>query len=494
MADAFAQFETLLREFISPAVIDLEFKDDDPGWNLIGSFQPETMGGRRDYDTGTSGYPPGYEAQFVIKVQSAGRVTGGKFTGNTLTAMGADSHLFMGQAADAKFLDPRKSALRAHIRVKMILKRILGDISINFQQIVADLASNPLEEVSSGMIEDATKRVRGKVMNEFYGAGDGTIAQVNLAAGYTITETAGGVEVVIDNGTWGRFMKGDLIVAGSDADPRILRVGAGGNGGTGEMRVVSIDQDLRTIKLQSAPGVGNISLSDDDHLILGDNYDFSASSVALGSLAAEGVESLLINSGVFPGTISPKFTSGLDVTNHTELKSFITDTSSTLEDPTMEAVTLQLDKILDLEVDPPTAFIAERSLWTKHAQLERENNALVQVPMGATFRAAGGVSGPMLGHMEHTFQRFNSKRIRPNSILGLNPSTFRRYIPLGDRTIQWVYGSGPLAGIASIFGPAYDGVQLIELASAPFNVYIQFGCLDPRANFRRLGLKTQRDT
>ena len=121
MADSFVQFETLLREFISPAAIDLEFKDDDPAWNLIGTFQPETVGGSRVFDSTASDFPAGYEAVTKIKVQTGGRVSGGNFSGNTLVMMGKDSHLAMGQAADAKYLDPRKTPLRAYIDIRMIL-------------------------------------------------------------------------------------------------------------------------------------------------------------------------------------------------------------------------------------------------------------------------------------------------------------------------------------------------------------------------------------
>lgn len=489
MADSFAQYETLLREYVPGAVTDLVLKDDDPAWNLIGTFEPHGVGGRREYDATASDYPAGYEARFKIKSQLGGRVTAGTFAGNTLTMMGKDSHLAMGQAADAKYLDPRKTPLRAHIPIIMELMRIKGSVTQNHQQIMADLAADPIEEVAAGSTEDAVKRFRGYVMNCFYGNGTPTIAQVNAASPTDPTETAGGVSVTIDGGTWGRFMKGDLIVFGSDADPRVQ---VGGNI-SGYARIVAIDQDLRTIKVQSELGEGTLNISDNDHIMLADAYNFSAASTAAGSLVPEGAESLLINSGVFPGSTSPGFTSGLDVSHHTELKSFITDTTTAMDDPTMDAVTVLLDKILDLDEDPPSAFIAERSLWTYHAQLERENHAMIQVPMGATFQAAGGVAGPVLGHQEYRFQRFNSKRIRPNSILGLNPRVWMKYIPMGDRVIHWVYGSGPLAGIQSIFGPTFDGTQLTELVDAPFNAYFQFGCKDPRLNFRRLGLKNQRD-
>ena len=258
------------------------------------------------------------------------------------------------------------------------------------------------------------------------------------------------------------------------------------------MRFVAIDSDNRTIRLQSEPGEGDITLTDYDHLMLADTYDFTAASVAAGTLTPNGFESLLITSGVFPGSISPKFTSGLDVSHHTELKSFV-ETESPMVDPTMDTFTEMLDKIADLEKPPPTAFIAERSIWTLFAEIERENSSLVTIPMGTTFNAAGGVAGPVLSHMEHRFQRFSSARVRPNAAIGLSPETFMRFMPLGDRVIHWVYGNGPLSGYSSIFGPVSDGVRLTELADAPFNGYAEFGCKDPRRNLRKVGINAKRD-
>jgi hypothetical protein len=260
------------------------------------------------------------------------------------------------------------------------------------------------------------------------------------------------------------------------------------------MIVVNVDADERAIYLQSAPGEGSISITAGDRLYIQDSYNFDATGTdATNALTTEGLESLLIASGTFPGSTTQKFPSGLDVDHHSKLKAFITDTSSTPEDPTMESMTILLDKILELEKVPPTALIGERSLWTLFSQLERDNHALIQVPMGAPFQAAGGVTGPMLSHGEHRFQKFNSVRIRPGMVAGINPSTWRKYIPMGDRTIRWALGNGIFSGAPSIFGPLHDGVQLLETVDAPFDGFAEFGCLDPRANFLRKGLRTQRD-
>lgn len=495
MADAFDQFELLVREYIAPAVTDLTMPSDDVAQDLIGTFQPETIGGRRGPYSTTDLSPAGYEARYEIKVQVGGRVAGGTFLGNTQTMMGKNTHLVMGQAADALYLDPRKTPSRSYIELAMRLKRIKGSITINRQQYFADMATKPIEAVAGDHVMDAVQRLRSYISNAWYGNGSGYLAQVNNAAGVSVTETAGGVEVAIDGGTFARFMKGDIIVGTTNADPYVQRAGSI----SGLMRVVNIDADNRSIWLQSEPGEGTIALSDNDVLLYADTYLFGGASHEVNSLVPQGVgiaggSGLLRSSGVFPGSVNARYGSGgLSVADHSELKSFIVDRTATPVDPTPDEISSVVDKILDANMEPPTAVIGERSLWTLYAMLERETHGVIQVPMGAPFQAAGGVSGPIIRHMEHSFTRFVSNRIESGSVVGINPSTWMKYMPLGDRSIHWFYGNGPMSGIGSIFGPTFNGIQATELADAPFDAFCEFGCLNPRQNFRIRGLKTQRD-
>ena len=483
MADSFDQFQTLVRERLADAVLSVEFTDvTDPLWSMIGQFMPESMGGRREYDTGASDYPAGYEAKYKIKVQSGGLVTGGSFSGNTLVAMGKDSHLASGQGADALYPDPALAPMASWVTIKMVLKRILGVVSVNDQQLTAKLASQTVDEVAGDEAIDAAKRVRNTYLNGMYGDGTATIAQ--CLAGASVTETAGGVTVTLKNGTYARFMKGDIIVAGSNANPRVQRAGAI----AGRMNVVSIDPDGRHIKLQSRPGEGTITLSADDHLMLDGMYVFGGASDAVNSRHMNGLDSLLINTGVFPNSTSPEFPSGLDVAHHTELKAFIQDDSAAMVEPTMENLTLLLDKIEDAGLVPPTAIISERGVWTRWAQLERENHATTMIPQGGAFQAAGGVAGPVLTHMGRTFQKFVSARVRPNAAYGIAPDTFMNFVPLGDRAIHW-----KLERTGSIFYMVQSGRQLTELSGAPFNTYGEFGCRMPPRNWKHLGLLAQRD-
>lgn len=493
MAGSFEQFTSLLREHFPRVAINLQLEDDDPSWDLIGTFQPEEQAGRRDPTaTGANAFdfPAGYEANMRIKVMSGGRVAGGTFAGNTLQMMGADTHLPMGQAADGLYLDPALTPLPAYIKIKMILKRILGSLSKNHQQAMAELVQSPADEVAGDVMVDSTRRLRNLILNGLYGDGTAAMAYLNDASPPTVDETAGGVEVTLDNGTWGRFDKGDLIQFTDSS--YVLRVGNGASGSDGYCRVVQVDGDRRSIKVQAMPGRGTIqALADNDYLILGKTIDFNNSNAVIG--VTEGYESLLINSGTFPGSTSPFAPTGYDVGDHTELKAFIAGTDGPNEDPTMDAVTELLDKIEEHSYPPPRAWISERGVWTLHSQIDKATQSVVQVPMGVTYVASGGVAGPVLSHMENRFQKFTSKRVRPNCIIAINPDTWKKFMPLGDRAIHWVYGTGLLSGFPSIYGPVSAGRQLTELADAPFNAYCEFGCINPRANFRRLGLKAQRD-
>jgi len=490
MANAWDQFEILLQEFMAPSAVNLEFEDDDPGWSLMGLAEPVTNAGRRR-DEGTSTLnPEGLEARYTVKVQSGGRVAGGTFAGNNVVQMGKDDHLYMGQSASAKYLDPVKTPASSHVDVVMELMRMRGSVTINHQQIEADLAARTVDDVGLEVLEDSTRRLRSYILNQWYGDGTASVATVNGAA--TVSETTPDEITLDQSGTFARFMMGDLVVAGSNADPFVQRTGAI----SGLMRVVDVDTYNRKIKLESEPGEGNISLSDGDHLILADTYDFSGASHSTNALTAEGFESLIDNTGVFPGTTSTRFGSGLNRDDHSYLKGVVVDhrsSGSPTKEPTMSVIAEILDNILNGGIMPPTALIAERSIWTLHSILERESHSMVTVPMGQIFAGAGGVAGPVLQHMEHRFQRFSSVRMRPNSVFGYAPDTWAKFIPLGDRTVRWVLGNGPLAGAGSIFGAVYSGTQLTELADAPFNSYVQFGCKDPRRNFRVLGIKAQRD-
>lgn len=483
VGDSFDQFETLLREFIDASVVRLVLEDDDPIWAIMDIFKPVTRAGR---DTASSP-AAGYEASWRVLVQEGGRVAAGSFAGNDIEKAGKDTHLMVGQAASAKYLDPTLTPMDSWIKVFMLLKRILGSITVNEQQILAKLATDPIDQVAGDHLRSAASKVRRYMTNMFWGDGTGEMAQINDSGLTAIDDnvtTAGGTTVAIDGGTFARFGMGDLIQFGTDASPRVLRNSTGNL--KGFCRVVNIDRKDRTLKVEA--DTEQLTVADNDRIFLAETYDFNAATHAAAKLLLpEGVESLLIDSGNFPGTAS------LDVDHHSVLKSFITDTSSAPKDPTPEEISLLIDEIADAGMPPPEALFFERSGWTRYAQLEREAGAQYVVPQGAAFVASGGVDGPVLQHMGNRFQRFTSVKMREKTMIGLAPSTWRMFLPIGGKgTIHWAYSTGTRSGHGSIFGPVHDGVQLTELSEAPFNVFFQVGCDNPMRNFRHPGLKVAR--
>lgn len=482
MADSFDQMELLFRESVDDAVIHLELEDDDIAWNLIDTFRPKDSAGR-DTDNAVGSGDAGWFASWRIRVQRGGIVTGGTFSGNTLDQMGADNNLFIGQAADALYPDPANVPMRSYEKIRMALKRLQGNNVINRQQILAQLATEPLEDVAAGHTEDTVAQVRALITAWLYGAGNSTIAQVNNSANITLTKGSN-TAIPVDAGTAYRFVVGQRYVVGSNADPRVTRGGTAADPVV--IRCVDIDTDDRQPYFETEPGSTDLVVQDDDHIMVAGSYDFTASSVANGTRAANGFESLLIKTGNFPGAVNP------DVTKHRHLKSYVVGDEANLVPPTPEIVAELIDKITDAGKRPPSVLIAEQSLWTLYSQLERQAVATYPVPQGGAFMASGGVAGPRISHGEVTFARLASPRIRPGSILGMAPDTWMRFMPLGNKTIKWALAGGGVAGAESIFGPIRSGRQLSELSDAPYDVFVEFGCTDPRRNFRRIGLHSQR--
>lgn len=486
--DAFEQFETLLRENIESAVENLILPDDDVSWQLINTFQPTSVGGK---DTDGNA---GFEASWRVRVQSGGLVTGGTMAGNTITMLGAGSNLPMQQAADAKYPDPAQAPMRGWLKMRMLLKRLRGVTTINKTQIWTQLATDPIEEVAAGHIEDVVALVRHYITNYFWGDGGGALAQVNNASGYTILE-ATPVEVAISGGTPLRFKKGQRYQAGSTvayanfgAATRTQRTGAL----NGVFRCVSDPTKDRTLFFQSEPGEGDISLTHTDDLLMHGTFDWNATyvvdatGVSSGSNVPNGVESLLPSTGNYPGT-------SYAVTSYPELAAYVEGSETNLEAPEPTVLAEFTDAIADLGLTPPNVAIAERSIWTLWSQLEREGFSTYQVPQGGAFTASGGISGPILSHQEFDFHRLHSAKMRPNMLLVTDPTTWKKFMPIGNGAIQWYYRTGTMAGTSSIFGPVVDGRQVTDMAQAPYDAFVEFGQTHPRRSIRRLGLKARRD-
>lgn len=500
MANAFDNIAVLLREMVSPAVLKLRTMMDPPEWNLMSSFDPETQGGKREY-SGTE-YPTGYDVRYKIEVQKAGRVAGGRLGGNTLVMAGHEAHLAVGSANDSLSLDPRHTPRRSHIEISMPLYRMRGSLVVEEEEMRSQLITDPVEDITANLVEDAVMRVRRMLVNQFVGNGVGWLAQVDASGGLNITETApgtSGVAVPLKFGTYQRFMVGDRILFAADPGGGATWTRKTGTlPNSGVCVVVDLDEDNRQLRVNSLPGEGTIAVADSDYIIPLEHYDFLAATHAAAQVMPPGLESFILSSGVFPGTLNARYPTGLNVTDHQVLKGWRegspTSTGSSLVEPRMENLTILLDRIIDTGKEPPVAWLAERSIWTLLSILEREDNMVVNVPMGQVYNAGAGVAGPVLGHMEHRFQKFNSTSLRPNTIFGMNPRFWKLFIPLGDRTLRWRYGNGVLSGYPSIFGPTYDGFRLADMAHAPFDVFAAFGLIDPKTQMLKFGVKSQRDT
>lgn len=482
MADAFAQFETLLAENLGDMVHDLYLPEvDDPALMLIERFDPLGYGGRESatgaVSAGEYASAAGYEARIKLKLQRGGMIRGAGWSGNTIDMMGSGNDIPVGQAADALSPDPTKVPMAQYKTIRASLKRVKGNVVVNEQQIMSDLIGSPIEDIAGDYLEDAVFQVRTNCAGWFYGDGTGSLAQ----AANTESITAGSQTTVeLKTGTFSRFIKGQRYVFGDDSASWPATTTQLG----GIARCVNVDPESRTVQFELEVGQDAVTLAVDDHIILEGSVDFANNT----SLVHEGVESLFINTGTLHG---------LDVTVYNELKARVDGSVTNMQQPTPELIAASLDYIADSREELPSVLISERSVQSHYAQLEKAGYAQYVVPAAGGTQYGGGTSagqdgGVLFTHGNKTFAWYVSSFVRPNSIIGIAPESMRKFMPLGTNAIRWKFRQGGMAGAPNIFGPVYVGGQLSELLQAPFEAHAEFMCQRPRRNFRILGVHNQR--
>ena len=477
--DAFDQFQILLNQKMQQSVEYLELPEvDDVFPQLAMSAQNVAELGQLQ-DLTIANLVPGYEASWTAKIQSGGLITGGSFGETQLRKMGPGNNLIMGIAANALHVDPTKAAQPSYIKLKSRLKKVMGCYTEDWEKIEARIISRPIE-TAMDVIEDTTRLIRSTAGSCMWGAGNGVMGQVDLAAGYNITE-AGITWVAIKNSQIYRFIKGQRYVAATIVAgvPTVARAGTLNTPGV--MRCVGLNPQTLKVGFQSEDGEGTIALSDGDGLILEGLWDFAANATR----CCNGVENLLKTSGAFPDSdIS-------DVTDYPELQVFQAGDESARVEPTGD----KIDEILDLMTAPqpntPPALVAESNLWTLYSRLERQANMLTLVPQGEAYLANGGVRAPLYSYGNKTFARLSSAKCRPGTMYGLDATSFVRFMPQ-DLSARWRMANGGLAGAQNIFRPITIGARLSGSMTAEWDAWYQLSVLRPQKNVIRYGFLNQR--
>ena len=477
MADAFDQFQILIRENMGNASHNLTIPEvDDIAIRLMNSAEPLGLGGRTQGSTGAYSGASGYEARRKVKLQRGGMVQGSGWAGNTLTMMGANSDTPVGQAADALAPDPTKVPLAQYKELYESLKRVQGNLVVNHSQIMNDLIGDSIEDVAADFIEDGQYQVRTNCCAWLYGDGSGSLGQCANTEG----ALSGQHTIELKTGTFSRFIKGQQYVFADDsAGWPTTKTQLGG-----VARCVNVDGHNRTVQFEMEPGEAAPTLAVDDHILLKGSVDFATNA----SLVHNGFESMIVESGTLHG---------LNVATYVELKGKVSGDESNFEQPTPDLIDKSIDYITDMREQAPNVLISERSVQSNYAQLEKAGYATYNVPESGGTTYGGGVNagedgGATYHHGTRTFTWYVSSFVRPNSIIGIAPDTFMRFQPMGSDTIRWRYGNGGMAGANGIFGPVYVGSQLSELLQAPFETHAEFMCVRPRRNFRILGVHNQR--
>lgn len=257
------------------------------------------------------------------------------------------------------------------------------------------------------------------------------------------------------------------------------------------MICTNVNKKTRDVHFQSAPGEGSISLSDGDDLMRIGVYDFSAANVTAGSYKCiQGIHGMVKSSGQFPGAPS-----GVNVEDYSELQGFVDGDYSSLQAPTPELIAEYLDWIDTGGSELPSMIVSERSVQTVYSQYEKANSHVVLVPQGQAVSPNGGVRAPMFSHGGKAFVWPTSRACKPNTIYGMDPGSLVRFMPIGDGSLRWKIGSGPTAGLGTMFRPVLTdgGVRMTKVSEAPYNAYGQLGINKPNMFFIIQGVQSQRD-
>lgn len=474
--EAYTRFQMLLREEAAAAVEDLTPEQpDDILWYIMSRAKPVRVGKTIVYGSNAP-----YEYSWNVRVQRAGRISGGSFAGSTQTLMGPDSLLPMGQAADAKYLDPAYTPNRGYLTMTQGLKRMRGQLTANMSDLQADFLSNPVESVAADHVEDVVYLARKLMTVLGYSDGYGVIGIVTGGGTtYTVSEGTTGTAVSVSASQIYRFEKGQRYVAASLSSGVPTTPVAGSLNTPGVFRCVDINPRNNTVTFESEPGEGNITLTDDDGIILEGMYDFGTST----SASINTIKQLLLDSDAvyFPG-------STYYVNKHSELMSYVYAADDSDVDwvfPEPHVFASILDTMADAGDKPPSVLVGQRAIWTLFSQIQQDRNMIVSVPQGAVFQANGGVTLPVIQHGTHRFALAPSSYIEPNAVFGLTPGSFQRSLPDGMDRIRWAMSDSGVSGFNGIFRPVTSGRQLTETLAADFDLFGQIGQTRPRNNFRR---------
>jgi hypothetical protein len=480
ITDTFARFENLVRELLDDTVVNLEIKADDPMWGLLKTMRNVTKMGRR---TVSGSGTPGYEAKWNVQLQEGGLIEGASFGDTSAEMMGPGNELSMGLGADSLHIDPVVVPQRSYLLLNSLLRKIRGSVTLSRDDIEADLVSDPVSEVATGYVSDATSQVRHAITAQTWAKGNGVMAFAD--GGGTISEGTTPTWLAVAQGQCFRFKRGQRYVfADSTLATPVQGGGTDVSSPASFARCVGVNKRNLKVGFESEPGEGDIVVADGGAMLYAGMYDLDAGA----SLAQNGLENLLISSGTFPDTSH-------NVANYPELQAFIegspTAASTAFIAPEPEVIDEILDRMTAPGDPPPSVLLAEANVWTLYSHLERRAHAIYSVPQGAQFTASGGVNGPVVGYGGKTFVRLASAMCRQNAIFGIAPDTFMRFMP-NDLSIRWVMQQGGMAGAGNIFRPVYVGRRLSDLSAAEFETWTQLACTNPCRNMIRYAVHNKR--
>lgn len=373
------------------------------------------------------------------------------------------------------------------------LKWIMGNLAIDHRQWLALTKGTAVEDFLANWLKDPIQIIHQQLTTDFFGSGIGQLGVWSAASNTWSSSTAERIWTV--TGTVRPFWRGQRVNIYDNSASKLAGQSSAGDGTEYVFMVSKVfsftgsqgasTQKIGLVPLQSTTFTGAAN----DLIIMEGAFNGltnSNTAIASGGVPTNGPYAVQgLGNFILDATASSVALHGLTVYdgttyNYPELFSYI-DSPAAARWPTPRVYELAMDAISDRGFDPPDRWILPRgvrSLFYNVEGLHKVYNTDLASPVQRG--ADGGITGGMsITSEKGTAEVIMSGFCPRNTSYGIRTDALVRYAPEGLEAVQFL-GESPLVGGNMFFAGVDGSGNFTTVYEAPFNYFIEHGCVKPQ--------------
>lgn len=469
----------LLREELSAAVRHVIEDGDDPVTRgiILNTSRVETSLGRGSLSGALTGATQ-FSAQHPLVFGRAGTWEYANI--NRLLGVDNPPKLSVSTTYPAASNTPQRKAVWLTIG----LKWMVGNLTVDEAQLLALENGAPVEDFLSQWVTDPAKTLQQQMTTDFFNNGTGLLGTWVSGGAWSNAATE---QVISISGSVRPFWRGQRIQVYDSSATAVHGV------------AFTVTQ---VFNFKGSGGYNRIAIQPESAttLTLATGDTFHLYGAYTGSLGVSG----LGNFWLTPTPGADLNIHGLNVYTHAgttwnypELTSYW-DGVSTDRWPTPAVFERAMDEIMDRGLLPPTRWIITRGIRTLWYRTEGQFKVYNVGEGGVQRKADGGIGGPVTittegGEAEVIVSGFSTK----NTAWGIREDAFVHYAPRGNLAVRFL-GQSSIVGSGGMWLPTTYGSGSENAYStvwqAPFQFYMERGCLAPQHVAKLTNLKEHADT